>query len=118
MEFQFNDCGVCENPEIIYSSEGNYNLAWIYYELRICSNSKGFWDYGLSYGGGSSPCMNTGKLNREDVIGEGLALLFWKAKLSVDSKIDINNPPDLVKASKDFLKYYEDLKAPKQLSLF
>ena len=118
MKFIFNDCGVCTNPEIIYSSEGKYSLAWLYYELKICSGSGGLWDFGYNYGGGGSPATKNGKYTREEAIKKGLEFLKNKAQKSIDSEIDVNNTRALVKASKHFLKYYEELKAPKQLSLF
>ncbi len=118
MDFKFNDCGVCVNPEIIYSSEGDYRYAWLFYELKICSNSEGLWDLGCNFGGGGYAASNSGKLSRKDAIDKGWCILIEKAKKSVSSKMDINNPPDLIKASKDLLKYYKELKAPKQICLF
>lgn len=53
--FEFNEFGVCVNPEKIFFTMKKGALAWDYVEIRIAKRNDE-WYYGASYGGGGSPC--------------------------------------------------------------
>lgn len=117
-QFEFNEHNICINPEVVYTSEGNYNLAWIYYELTICQNENGDWGYGVSHCGGGFGADNRGLYTRVQAIEEGFEILKERAEKCVNSPIDTNNTKEIVKASNDFLLYLKEKDTPKQLSIF
>jgi hypothetical protein len=77
--FEFNDCGVCMNPEIVFHYKHPKALAWDYVELRICLNhDTQLWDFGYNYSSGSSPCTLSAAryTSKEEVIREGFIKLY------------------------------------------
>ena len=114
--FEFNDCNVCTNPEIVYKTE-TYKLAWNYLELKIATDGNK-WDFGYSYAGGSSPCMPIhGKFNsKKECIESGLDFLWASCTTTINESM--NNNISLIPA-KQFLEFYENRnKTEGQLSLF
>ena len=92
--FEFNDCNVCINCEIIYSSDNNNPkyLAWQYYELKICCDENGNWDWGHSNCSGGGPAMKNGKFKtKDDAVEDGIAYLKKVAVKSINGVTDVNN---------------------------
>jgi len=86
MDFEFNDCDVCVNPEIIFSFMNKGALAWDYIELRVAERN-GTWDYGYSSSGGGRPCSPDKRweiLTRQEAIDKGVEQLKNNLQRAID----------------------------------
>ena len=72
-KFNYNSCGVCTNPEIVFHTMKEGALAWDYVDIEI-SETKGKWIWGSSTCGGGQPCSVVGDSfdNKEDCILDAL----------------------------------------------
>lgn len=71
MEFLFNDCDVCINPEIVFFKIKEGALAWDYVNIKIAFFD-GVWISGYTSCGGGSPVSKRGKSfkDKEDAIND------------------------------------------------
>ena len=104
--FKYNDCGVCINPEVVYTSEGCSSLAWAYYQINIAGHGSS-WDYGHWSPGASGPCCSGGKFNcRQAALNACKEHLLGIAQESINGSGGFNNGSAAVKASKLYLEWY------------
>lgn len=110
MNYEWNEYGVCLEPEIVFHCKHPKSLAGDYAQVKI-ANYKNLWYYGYWYPGGASPCSKSGigYTTSEEAKEQGLRDL-----VGILENLDIG-----IKTYSQY--YYDELRMfiqPQQLSMF
>lgn len=106
--FEYNDCGVCTNPETIYYFMPPKALAWAYTEITVASRD-GLWDYGYSSLGGGCAPSQWKFASKEDAVEKAIELL----------SNSLNSDSGLLSDKSAYLHHFETWNANRnQLCLF
>jgi len=111
-KFEFNDCGVCLNPKVIYPLGINEKTYDTYY-IAIAHDENNNWGVGTNAVGGrsmgaSSPCSiikrEHGK-SKEELLEAAIQNLKENAQISINKITDVNNSKEFQKEAKKFLNW-------------